>query len=472
MNNLKGIEKKYNKKILVCTVVMTFMVCLDSSIVNVALPIISRDLKASMAEVTWIVNSYLLTISVLVLLCGRIGDIKGKFKVFKVGIIIFILGSICSGLSKELTLLIVSRVIQGVGASCTMAVSMGIITSIFKEGEGRGRALGISGGAVALGTMIGPSIGGVLTAIRWDLIFWINVPIGIINLIVVNKVFKEEKKITEEKIDLRGTIAFGAFIVALTLAVTKGEFIGYKNKITIALFLLSIIGFIIFIYLQKTVKYPILDLNLFKNGLFKTSIISNFLTFIGLSSVTIILPFYLQDVLKMNPLESGFFLMIYPLVLGVTSPISGKLSDKLNPFIITNIGSIILTLGLLLLGTVKLDTPLYLVGIYSGIIGFGNGLFKSPNNGLVMKDIKRVELGIAGSVNSLLRNVGMVFGITISTTLLYDRMSTMLGYRVSSYVNGRSDVFINAMDTVFLTTGLVCFISVIVSFIRYKKYSK
>lgn len=472
MNNLNAKEDKYNSKILACTVVMTFMVCLDSSIVNVALPIISRDLKASMAEVTWIVNSYLLTISVLVLLCGRIGDVKGKFRVFKIGVTIFIIGSICSGLSKELTLLIISRVIQGVGASCTMAVSMGIITSIYKEGKGRGRALGISGGAVALGTMIGPSIGGILASIRWDLIFWINVPIGIVNLIVVNKIFKEDEKSTGEKIDIRGTIAFGVFIVSLTLAVTKGEFLGYQNKFIIMLFILSITGFIVFIYIQKKVKSPILDLKLFKNGLFKTSIISNFLTFIGLSSVTIILPFYLQDVLKMNSLEAGFFLMIYPLILGITSPISGKLSDKFNPFIITNIGVSFLTLGLFLLGTVKIDTPLYLVGLYSGIIGFGNGLFKSPNNGLVMKDIKPSELGIAGSVNSLLRNAGMVFGITISTTLLYDRMSAMLGYRVSSYVNGRNGIFINAMDIVFLTTGFVCFISVIVSFIRYKKYSK
>ncbi|WP_278244717.1 MFS transporter [Clostridium sp. Ade.TY] len=220
-----------------------------------------------MAKVEWVVTSYLLVISVLVLLNGRIGDIKGKYKVFKIGIFIFTIGSICSGISKDITLLIISRVIQGIGASCTMAVIMGIITSIYKEGEGRGKALG---------TMIGPSIGGILASIRWDLIFWINVPIGIINLIVASKVFNKDNSVINEKIDFRGTIAFGIFIVSLILSVTKGEFIGYTNKYILCGLLISLIGLIIFIYLQKTVKSPVLDLNLFKNRLFATSIICNF----------------------------------------------------------------------------------------------------------------------------------------------------------------------------------------------------
>lgn len=471
MGNIDNeISESRKSKILMCVVIMTFMSCIDGSIVNVALPLIARDLNVTMAQVEWVVTSYLLIISVLVLLNGRIGDIKGKNKVFKFGILVFTIGSICSGFSKNLVLLIASRVVQGIGASCTMAVNMGIITGIYKEGEGRGKALGISASAVALGTMIGPSIGGILASIRWDLIFWINVPIGIINLILANKVLEKDNIKIEEKIDVRGTIAFGFFIVSLILSVTKGEFVGYTNKYILFGFLISIIGFIIFLYLQKTVKSPVLDLKLFKNKLFSTSILCNFLTFIGLSSVTIILPFYLQDVLKMSTLHAGFFLMIYPLVLGIVSPYSGKLSDKLNSKYIATIGCLILSIGLILLGTVKENTSLFQVAIYSGIMGLGNGLFKSPNNGLVMKEIKKSQLGIAGSVNALLRNVGMVFGITLSTTLLYNRMSHMIGYEVSNYVPGRNDVFIYAMDIVFLTTGFICVLATVLSIIRSKKY--
>ena len=471
MGNIDNeVSESRKSKILMCVVIMTFMSCIDGSIVNVALPLIARDLNVTMAQVEWVVTSYLLIISVLVLLNGRIGDIKGKNKVFKLGILIFTIGSICSGFSKNLVLLIASRVVQGIGASCTMAVNMGIITSIYKEGEGRGKALGISASVVALGTMIGPSIGGILASIRWDLIFWINVPIGIINLILANKVLEKDNIKIEDKIDVRGTIAFGFFIVSLILSVTKGEFVGYTNKYILFGFLISIIGLIIFLYLQKTVKSPVLDLKLFKNKLFLTSILCNFLTFIGLSSVTIILPFYLQDVLKMSTLHAGFFLMIYPLVLGIVSPYSGKLSDKLNSKYIATIGCLILSIGLILLGTVKENTSLFQVAIYSGIMGLGNGLFKSPNNGLVMKEIKKSQLGIAGSVNALLRNVGMVFGITLSTTLLYNRMSHIIGYEVSNYVPGRNDVFIYAMDIVFLTTGFICVLATILSIIRSKKY--
>lgn len=469
-STVSEISPKRKSKILMCVVTMTFMACIDGSIVNVTLPLMAHDLNATMAQIEWVVTSYLLTISVLVLLSGRIGDIKGKGKVFKIGILIFTIGSVCSGLSKNLPLLIISRVIQGIGASCTMAMNMGIITSLYKEGEGRGKALGISSSAIALGVMVGPSLGGILAAIRWDLVFWINVPIGIINFIVANKVFDKDKEISNEKIDIRGTVAFGAFIVALTLSVTNGEFLGYTNKYILLGFLVSIIGFIIFIYLQKKVKSPVLDLNLFKNGLFSSSILCNFLTFVGISSVSIILPFYLQDVLKMSTLQSGLFLMIYPLILGIVSPFSGKLSDKLNAKIIANVGCIILSVGLILLGTIKENTPLVYVAIYSAIMGFGNGLFKSPNNTLVMRNIKKERLGSAGGVNSLLRNVGMVFGIAFSTTLLYDRMSNIIGYQVSNYIPGRNDVFIYAMDIVFLSAGFICVLATIVSIIRSKKY--
>ena len=460
-------NKKF--KILMCTVAMTFMTCLDSSIVNVALPLIAHDLHSTMAGVQWIVTSYLITIAVLILLCGRIGDIKGKVKVFKIGVLIFTIGSILSGLSKSLPLLICSRVIQGTGASCTMAVGMGIISKTYSN-NGRAKALGISSSAVALGTMIGPALGGMIASIRWDLIFWINVPIGIIAFISSTKVLPENDNSTDEKIDFRGTIVFAVFIVSLILSVTEGEFLGYTNKIILLGFLISILSFLVFIYLQKTVKSPVLDLTLFKNKLFIISVGCGFFTFVAVSCQTILLPFYLQDSLNISPFYSGLFLIIYPLVLGITSPISGDLADKLNPELISTIGTIFLALGFLLMGIINEGTPLWYVGVYNAIMGIGNGMFKSSNNSLVMARIPKEKLGIAGSVNSLFRNVGMTFGFTLATTLLYDRMSKMLGYKVSNYIVGKNYVFISAMTSVFKVAAIMCFISVILSIIRYKKY--
>ncbi|MDU1854083.1 MAG: MFS transporter, partial [Clostridium baratii] len=253
-------------KILICVVVMTFMSCLDGSIVNVALPKIASDLHESMIGVQWIVTSYLIVISAIVLLCGRIGDIKGKCNVFKMGVLIFTIGSLCSGLSKSLPLLIISRIIQGCGAACTMANNMGIITSTFSD-KGRGKAMGISASAVALGVMVGPAIGGILVSIRWDLIFWINIPIGIIAFIASSKILPKLKTNRNEKIDIRGTLVVTVFIVASTLSITKGEYIGYTNKLIILGFLISIVALGVFLYLQKTTESPVLDLSLFKNKL-------------------------------------------------------------------------------------------------------------------------------------------------------------------------------------------------------------
>lgn len=214
-------EVKYNKwAILFCVVTMTFMSCIDGSIVNVALPKISYDLNKPILDTQWIVTTYLMVISALVLLCGRIGDIKGKCKVFKVGVLIFTIGSFFSGLSKTLPLLIVSRAIQGVGGSCAMATGMGIITAFFNEKE-RGKAMGLSASAVAMGVMVGPALGGILVSIRWDLIFWINVPIGIIAFLLSMVYLPKMETNSKEKIDIRGTIVFAIFIVSSMLSITK-----------------------------------------------------------------------------------------------------------------------------------------------------------------------------------------------------------------------------------------------------------
>ncbi|MEG1481316.1 MFS transporter [Clostridium sp.] len=453
-------------KILICVVTMTFMVCVDGSIVNVALPKIASDLNSSMIGVQWIVTSYLITISSLVLLCGRIGDIRGKCTVFKIGVLIFTIGSLCSGLSKALPLLIISRIIQGCGAACTMATSMGIITATFLN-EGRGKAMGISASAVALGVMVGPAIGGILVSIRWDLIFWINIPIGIVAFIASNKILSKSKKVTNEKIDIRGTIVFSIFIVSSTIAITKGEFMGYTNKYILLGFLISIISLVLFIYLQKTIESPVLDLKLFKNKLFSLSILCSVLSFLSISCVTIILPFYLEQALNMSSFDAGMFLMIYPLALSISAPFSGSLSDKYNGKLISLIGLVLLTIGLFLMGTVHDGTPLIVVGAFNGIMGLGNGMFKSPNNSLVMSKIDKKSLGIAGSVNSLFRNLAMVYGFTLATTLLYDRMSYKLGYQVSNYVKGKLDVFIYGMDYVFIVAAIISTIGVVVALIRY-----
>ncbi|ELC8396786.1 MFS transporter [Clostridium perfringens] len=462
-------EVKYNKwAILFCVVTMTFMSCIDGSIVNVALPKISYDLNKPILDTQWIVTTYLMVISALVLLCGRIGDIKGKCKVFKVGVLIFTIGSFFSGLSKTLPLLIVSRAIQGVGGSCAMATGMGIITAFFNEKE-RGKAMGLSASAVAMGVMVGPALGGILVSIRWDLIFWINVPIGIIAFLLSMAYLPKMETNSKEKIDIRGTIVFAIFIVSSMLSITKGEVLGYTDKYIMLGFIVSIVFFTVFIYLQKTVESPVLDLNLFKTKLFSLSIVCSALSFLAISSMNIIIPLYLEQALQMSSLHAGLFLMIYPLCLSIIAPLSGSLSDRFNGRLISLIGISLLTVALFFMGRININSTLIYLGTCCAIMGVGNGIFKSTNNALVMEKVPKHRLGIAGSVNSLVSNLAMAYGFTFATTILYGRMSYRLGYKVTNYIPGHEEAFLYGLDCVFFSATIMCLIASVVAFIRYRR---
>ncbi|BDU80514.1 MFS transporter [Clostridium perfringens] len=463
-------EVKYNKwAILFCVVTMTFMSCIDGSIVNVALPKISYDLNKPILDTQWIVTTYLMVISTLVLLCGRIGDIKGKCKVFKVGVLIFTIGSFFSGLSKTLPLLIVSRAIQGVGGSCAMAATgMGIITAFFNEKE-RGKAMGLSASAVAMGVMVGPALGGILVSIRWDLIFWINVPIGIIAFLLSMVYLPKMETNSKEKIDIRGTIVFAIFIVSSMLSITKGEVLGYTDKYIMLGFIVSIVSFTVFIYLQKTVESPVLDLNLFKTKLFSISIVCSALSFLAISSMNIIIPLYLEQALQMSSLHAGLFLMIYPLCLSIVAPLSGSLSDRFNGRLISLIGISLLTVALFFMGRININSTLIYLGTCCAIMGVGNGIFKSTNNALVMEKVPKHRLGIAGSVNSLVSNLAMAYGFTFATTILYGRMSYRLGYKVTNYIPGHEEAFLYGLDCVFFSATIMCLIASVVAFIRYRR---
>ena len=456
-------------KILTCIVIVTFMNCLDSSIVNVALPIISSELGISMAQVQWIVTSYLIAISCIILLAGRFGDVKGKCNTFKVGIFLFTLGSLLCGLSHTLPLLVISRVFQGIGASLTMANSLGIITDIFSRG-GRGKAVGISGASVALGIMVGPALGGMIVSLlRWEYIFLINVPIGIIAFIAAMKILPREEGHKDKKIDIVGTILFAIFIISIVLVTTEGQFIGYTSTPIVIGFIISIASLVLFIITEMKIKSPVLDLSIFKNNLFSISVFCGFISFIAISCFTILLPFYLQDVLNMTPFYAGIFMIIYPITLSIISPLSGTLADKIGSEIIAIIGLCLLSISFVLMATIHEATPLWIVGVYSVVMGIGNGMFQSPNNTLVMSTVQKNKLGIAGSVNALVRNLGMIFGVTIGTTLLYIRMSGMLGYSVTNYIEGKNNVFIAAMDFVYIVAAIICFVGVIVSATRFRK---
>ncbi len=459
--------------ILIATCLFTFMSTLDGSIVNIAMPTMSKDLAISMNEAEWIVSVYMITICCLLIFWGRISDTIGKIKIFKIGTLIFIMGSLFCGISSTLEMLLISRIIQATGASMTMATNYGIITENFPP-EMRGRSLGVLGSFVSLGSIAGPGIGGVIIQkCTWHYIFLINIPIGIFAFVLGYFVFpKSKKKDIPLNLDYLGFILFDMFIISLFMGIFIGQVIGFTKLSIIILFIIAVCSFVGFIFREKRAKNPLIDLTIFNNKSFSVGLTCAVLIFSSNLFMNTLLPFYLQDTLKLSSLVSGFILMCVPIAMVIVAPISGALSDKIGSEGLTFLGLFIVSVSQLLFILIGLKTTISYLVILTLLAGTGVALFQSPNNSIIMSSVEHNHLGIAGSINSLARNIGMVTGLSLSTTILYYSMTQKAGYKVNGYINGRDDLFLYGMHIAFLVSFSLCFIAFIITGIRlYRKKS-
>ena len=457
--------------ILIITIVSTFMNTLDSSIVNVALPTMAGDLGVDTGRISWVMSIYLIVITVCILLFGRLGDLIGHTKVFRLGLLIFTIGSLLCGFSNSFIMLLLSRAVQAVGASAGMANNQGIITRAFPLEE-RGRALGFIGTAVALGTLVGPSLGGlILSFTGWEYLFWINVPIGLAAYIANMKFATADTTRPGEKLDWVGSLLIVCTLVPLFLALELGQTRGYSAGV-LMLFPIAGMGFLLFLRVETRRNEPLLDLNIFRNRHFSLSVFCAFTSFVAISCSNILLPFYLQNVLGLSAGQAGLFMTLNPLILVLAAPISGYLTDKIGPEILTVIGLGLNSLGLFLMSTLN-ETPLYFIlGAYIVLMAAGNGLFQTPNTTLVMSSLPREKLGVGGSVNALTRNLGLSLGITLATSVLYGGMSFVLGERVTGYVAGRNDAFIFGMRLAYISAGAVCLLGAVLTAARFYRRQK
>ncbi len=441
----------------------TFMSVLDGSIVNIALPVMSKDMNIPMNQSEWVVSIYLIVICALLLLFGKLGDNFGKIKIFKLGAVLFTIGSLLCGLNLGLTSLLIARAVQAIGAAMTMSTNNGIITEIFPFSE-RGRALGTIGSFVALGAIAGPGLGGIILAhLDWTYIFWINVPIGIIGIIIGQFILPKDINVTNEKIDHLGSITFAIFMLTLFIGVFLGQEIGFNQPSILSLFAIAVIAFIAFIYIETHVKNPILSLGLFKNLGFSINIFCALLIFITGFFFNVISPFYLENARGMAANYAGYALMIMPLIQGIISPIIGGWSDRIGRHLLTFVGLILISISQIGYMITTLSTPLWLFMFFIGLVGVGNGVFMAPNNTLIMSAVETKDLGVAGSINALARELGMVIGISAATTVLFASMSRTAGYKVTTYVPAHPEYFISGMHTAFLVSLIICLIATLVS---------
>ncbi|MBE5991224.1 MAG: MFS transporter [Paenibacillaceae bacterium] len=466
---MEEVRKRNKWSVLIIVVLSTFMSTLDSSIVNVALPRMAESLGVTTASIQFVATSYLIVISGTVLIFGKLGDMFGKTTMFTFGVIVFTIGSLLCGLSHSYWFLIIARAIQAIGAAGTMANNQGIVTEVFPVEE-RGKALGLLGTAVALGSLVGPGLGGMIVGVlSWEYIFTINVPIGILAVIGAFCLLPKTKTKTSGRMDLYGALLFIVTIVSLFGALSEGLNLGFGHPLILTGFFLAAVCFSVFLVVERKRKDPMIQLDIFKNGLFSLSIFCGFISFVAMFCNNIILPFYLQDVMEFSPQKAGLIMMAYPLILMVAAPVSGYLSDKTGSEILTFIGLVFTSIGLFSMSFLNENSTVITMVSMIGIMSVGMGLFQSPNNSLIMSTVSRDKLGVAGSINALVRNMGMVCGIALATTLLYGMMSSRLGYRITDYIPGRNDAFLYGMNIVYITASAICMIGAVLTFFRLKR---
>ena len=471
---MEQIKNKNLTMILIGIGIVIFMSTLDSSIVTVALPVLSKALNTNISLINWVVTMYLIVMSSTLMIFGKLGDKYGKIKFFKWGTLLFVVSSALCALSVSWLTLIISRSLQAIGAAMTMATSNGIIVEVFPDSR-RGQALGWMGSFVSLGGIIGPSIGGILlNFFPWHIIFWLNVPIGIIAIILLFKYLPSnlDQKYTSQGFDLTGSVLLVVGFTSMFVGILLSQQLGWADWRILTMTIVGLILLIILYRYETKQNEPILPVNLFKNKWFTMQLLACFMVFIIDFFFDVIAPFYLQNARGFSPLFSGFFLLIFPVVQLFVAPISGNLADKHDPFKITLIGLAIISFGQIFYVISGLNNTVLIFAVGAALAGLGNGLFHSPNNVLVMSNVSQKDYGSAGSVYSLARTVGMVVGSAMSTTLLFGSMSILDGSRVKSYIPSKPQLFIDGMH---ITFGLSCAISVILLigiFVWHRRSSK
>lgn len=435
--NLTSIKIEQKWLVLIAIGMSTFMSALDTSVVNTVLPIITKSFESHIATVEWVVIIYLLIVSGLLLSFGRLGDIRGHRTVFLIGFSIFIISSALCGMSPTIEFLILFRGLQAIGAAMLAANSPAILTKSFPSSQ-RGQALGLQATMTYLGLTVAPSLGGWLTdLVSWRAIFYINIPVGI-SAFVLAWMFipSDEGKKLHESFDFPGALLFLAGLVALLLALNQGYAWGWISPAIISLFVFAAIFLAVFIYVEKRRTNPLLDLSLFRNRAFSSSVISAVLNYIAVFSILLLMPFYLLEGRGFTPSQAGLILTVQPIVMAVVAPIAGSFSDRIGTRIPTVTGMIVLAGGIFLMSRFGPATPIYQIAIALGIVGLGTGTFISPNNSAIMGAAPRERQGIAAGLLATARSTGMVLGVglagAIFTTILESRIGPNTVYMAFS----------------------------------------
>lgn len=442
-----------------------FMIMLDNTVVNVALPSIQQGLGATISQLQWVVNGYALTFAVLLLTGGKLADVFGRKRIFLTGLAVFTGSSLACALAGSAGMLVASRAVQGVGAALMMPATLAIISQAFPPRQ-RGTALGIWAGVSALALAIGPLVGGLLTEhIDWSWIFFVNVPVGIIGFGVAWAVIGESRDPSRGRsLDVPGLVLSAVAVFALTFALVEANGYGWASPEITGLFAGSVAALAAFVLVERRRRAPMIDLSLFRNGTFTGANIVALLVTLAMFGVFFFLSLFVQQVLGYSPVQAGAIFLPMTLLIIFVAPMSGRLSDRLGSRWLMAGGLCLLGVSLLFFSRLGEDDGFWNLLPPMAMGGFGIATVMTPMSAAAMGAAPIQKAGIAAGVLNTFRQVGGALGIAVMGAILTSRAT-------AAQTSGSSGVaaFVDGLHLAFLVASALVFAGAIVAAVLVRK---
>lgn len=465
----------YEWTALSVTTIGTLLASVQGSALLIALPAILAHLETEFMTIMWVVLSFMLVTTALVPVVGRMADMFGRKNLYNTGFAIFTLGSLLCALSQPQFHgwdLVLYRIVQGIGGAMLFTNGAAIVTDAFRKGR-IGLGLGVNQIALAAGFLLGPVIGGILTAISWQWVFLINVPLGAFGTVWgILKLREPVSLASNQRFDWMGSLSFAIGLGSLLLAVSLIAFPLINISYVYALFICAILGLTAFFVVERRISQPMLDFELFRDKTFAYSCAANALNGLARGAVLFVLIFFLQGPYGQDPLWAGIMMTPFGAAFMMVGPISGYLSDRYGSRGLTTAGLLVSALGLAGLSTIVSTTPYWILALFMALMGGGSGLFASPNMNAIMSSVQPGQRGIAAGTNAMLMNTGQMLSISIAFPLVLSRIPLDVMFHVFLYGGGMSGTpqaladFQMGTHEAFLVSFAITLVAAIVSFLR------
>ncbi|SHF24361.1 MFS transporter [Pedobacter caeni] len=431
---------------------------LSTSIANVALPTLVHKFSASFQGVQWVVLAYLLAVTTLIVSVGRLGDLIGRKRLLLFGLFLFTLASALCGLATSLSILIVFRALQGFAAAIMMALSLSFVSEAVPK-EKFGRTMGLLGTTSAIGTALGPSLGGFLIAgLSWRAIFFINLPIGLLTFLLVKRYLPADRqgaKVQWSSFDVKGTFLLSLTLAAYALSMTIGH--GDYGKLNVLLFLGAVFGLVLFIWTERKADTPLIQLTVFHNLALRAGLVMNVLVSTVMMATLVIGPFYLARGLGLNQAVVGLMMSVGPVISILSGVPAGRIADRLGPLKSLITGLIVMAVGAFTLSAFSADLgiPGYIVAM--AVLTPGYQLFQAANNTSVMMDVVPEQRGVMSGLLNLSRNLGLITGASLMGAIF------ALASGTNEMISARPEAIMTGVRITFAVAGTLVIFALVIA---------